>query len=85
MLKYTGDVDWNVAVCLCFLYTFLEKIKRELDATPEGSILVCKRAAGARQFTFQLIGLNDLARQSEWKVVSDEFKVSVFLSSHSRT
>ena len=71
--------NWDVAVCLHFLHVFLEKIKRELDAAPEGSILVAKRAACAHQFTFQLIGLDDLARQSEWEVVSEEFKVSVFL------
>ena len=79
MLNYTGDINWNVAVCLRFLHVFLEKVKRELDAAPEGSILVAKRAAGERQFTFELIGVDNFARQSEWKVVSDEFKVCVFL------
>ena len=89
--KYTRDISWRLSfrdivnVCLRFLHAFLDKIKRELDVVPEGSILVAKRASQGLEFTFQLISLDDLDGQSEWEVVSKEFKVSNLSVEHATT
>ncbi|KAL3068543.1 hypothetical protein niasHT_030834 [Heterodera trifolii] len=73
-LPKLGSSCWSGPVCLQFLFQFLHYIRRCLDASPEGAILVAERQPNAREFKFWLIGPDEADAQREHRVLSDAFK-----------
>ena len=43
---------WNGRLCVSFLHSFLDKVKRSLDALPKDAILIATRKPKSREFQF---------------------------------
>ena len=43
---------WNGRLCFAFLHSFLDKVKRTLDALPDGAILIATRKPMSLEFQF---------------------------------
>ena len=47
-----GQKMWNGRLCVTFLHSFMDKVKRTLNALPDGAILIATRKSMSREFQF---------------------------------